>query len=254
MAKRSSDRVEIPSGEDPEANVGDYVDAQGAETLGESISEQLDGSGGDSGSGGSETNSSGQDNGFEQQQRQYYDPAEYILDEAGNPTYSPTGRIRKYRRRGDGGSAGPQSGTRPAGKKVPVKYTQEDIDTNAAIIYGAHMVVAKVGNVPEMELNTSEAELLSNAVTPLLVDNGIQPPKWMKDFINITSAFSYVYGPRFQMIGERMKEEKAAKQREQQRRQHQQIVPVGTGGPNFQSRANPDAGPIDIILEGGQVH
>lgn len=254
MAKGRSDRVEIPNGEDPETNVGDYVDPQRAETIGESLDAQLGGDAGDSGSGGNNADLTGQDNGGGEQQGQYYDPAEYILDEQGRPTFSPTGRVRKYRRRGGNGSAGEQSASRPAAKKVPLKYTQEDIDTNAALIYGSHMVVAKIGNIPEMELNSDEAELLSRAVTPLLVDNGIQPPKWMKDFTNIAGAFSYVYGPRFKVIGDRMKEEKIAKQRQQQQRQTQQIVPVGTGGPNFQSRANPDAGPIDIILDGGQVH
>src|ERR1700722_7225588 len=125
MAKRSSDRVEIPSGEDQDANIGDNDTPEVAEALGESLNTEFGGDSGGNGDGEADLPGQGD------QQRQYYDPAEYILDEAGNPTFPPPGRIRKYRRRGGDGSAAPQSGARPTGKKVPVKYTQEDIDTNA---------------------------------------------------------------------------------------------------------------------------
>jgi hypothetical protein len=58
-----------------------------------------------------------------------------------------------------------------------------------------------------MELNSNEAEVLSKAVTPLLVDNGVQPPKWLKDYMKLAGAFSYVYGPRWDAIRDRMKAE-----------------------------------------------
>jgi hypothetical protein len=239
MSKGRTERVEVPSSDDAQAN-SDIDTALEAGNEAGSVEQggedsRDDGSLGDAGQA------------FVTGQNTIYDD-DYIRDEAGNLTYSPTGRLRKRRKRRNSGDAAPQRGTRPTGEKVSVKELQEAIETNAAIIYGGHIVVAKVGNVPEMELNASEAEILSTAITPILVDNGIQPPKWVKDFTNIVGAFSYVYGPRFKMIGDRMKEEKAAKAAKQAQSQHRQIVPVGGHEPPIFSPSPFNPGPLDKIV------
>lgn len=256
MPRARSDRVEVPSGEplDTDGNAigaepnggADSGDRDSNGSNGDIDSGSFDGTGTDNGTdSGTGDNITGRgDNGTDPRDD---NDDRIIRDEFGRPTYSPTGRLRKRRNRTASGDQG--STETKAGKKVSVKDIQEHIETNAGLIFGGHLLVAKVGGVPELELNSGEAEMLSEAITPLLIDNGLQAPRWVRDINKIIIACSYVYGPRFTEIGERLKQEKQAKADARARAGQMVVVPVGGTAvePIFHSNANPQKGPLDII-------
>jgi len=255
MPKARTERVEVPSGEPFDATGNGITAATG--TGGNDGDGNSNGSDGDdpSGSGAGDSGADsgantgtglGAGNGPSGTAGEYNDGDDRIIrDENGNPTYSPTGRLRK--RRAARGTAS-EATEGKAGKKVSLKDLEEAIETNATLIYGGHFGIARVLAVPEMELNTDEAQMLSEAFTPLLVDNGVQPPKWAKDLSKIIIACSYVYMPRFKVIGDRLKAEKQAKANEKARREQTTVLPVtGVAGDMvFAPSPNMRGGTLDI--------
>lgn len=241
MPRGKSDRVAIPTGEDPQANGVDLETVE-REGLDNSSSDGDDNRSGDgtaaSGAAPDGNSSSGDSLGNP-------DPDDRIIrDEHGQPTYSPTGRLRKRRTRASSAD-GERKTTK--GEKVSVKDLQDSIDGNAGVIFGAHLVIAKVGAVPEMELNPDEAMMLSTAITPILVENGIKTPKWVRDVNNIIIACGYVYGPRFKMIDDRLKAEAATKKARAAAAGHQQVAPFTGVEPVFHpSPLVNGKGPIDM--------
>lgn len=242
MAREKSYRIAVPASEDTQAG-GDNSENIAFETGNETDNIGNEASGI---SGESDTSRSTGDSGNEYtaSDTALGDDDEYIRDEAGNLTYSPTGRVRKRRKRRSG-APGSTAGGSKAREKVSLNELKENVETNAALLYSSHFVIAKV-TAPEMELNANEATMLSEAITPILMRSGVQAPAWVKDVNNIVLAFSYVYAPRFKMIGDRMKAEKAAKAEAHRRGQQVAVAPMaGNPVPDvFHTTIDPNAGPL----------
>lgn len=123
----------------------------------------------------------------------------FIRDDGGNILYDVRGRPRKRRRkRGSGGSA------KASAKKVPV-------DAMARLLAMGHSVLANMTKTPELELTESEASMLARPLTEVFVLYDVQPPPQLLLAMEMLSATSYVYGPRFYMIRERRRQEREAK-------------------------------------------
>lgn len=123
---------------------------------------------------------------------------DYIRGDDGAILYDVRGRARK-RRRGRG-----KSGTKTAGKKVPV-------DALAQLLVLAHGTLAALTKTPELEINDNEAKMLANPLSEVLVLYDIVPPPELLVAMQIMYASSYVYGPRIVMIRARLKEEAEAR-------------------------------------------
>jgi len=130
------------------------------------------------------------------------DADDYIRDADGNLTYSPTGRVRKRRAK-----SGPRKARTVTAKKVPV-------DGLARLLALAHLTLANVTHVPEIEINDNEAKMLAVPMAELfeLYDIPIDPR--VLRTMELVGAMSYVYGPRVYMFKMRKASEKADKQKQ----------------------------------------
>lgn len=158
------------------------------------------GSGYDSGGSGTDANRSTifGDNG-----RTGDDP--YIRDDAGNVLLDVRGRPRKRRaKRGTGGSRQQKA----QAKKVPV-------DSLARLLAMAHGALSALTKTPELEITDNEARMLATPLSEIFVLYDVQPPPQLMLAMEMTTAASYVYGPKLYMWRERMKEE-AEKRKAQQ--------------------------------------
>lgn len=77
------------------------------------------------------------------------------------------------------------------------------------VIAGLHDVVAFVGKMPEMSLEKSEADLLSNAAVPVLAQFNVTPDPRIVSAFALCAAIATVEGPRIYLIRERMARERA---------------------------------------------
>lgn len=247
MPKARNERVEIPDGKSIVFDNGTVAEDTGSsDTTSDGNSDGSNGNdtGGDIGATGNGDGTIHGDSGTGSDPfrpvREYDDGDDRIIrDENGNPTFSPTGRIRKRRTRGATGSgATPKQKT---GKKVPV-------DALSRLLLMSHLMLANVSRTPELEINEDESMLIANPLSELLVLYEVEIDPRILQLMELGGACSYVYGPRIYMIRERLKAEAAAKRAAREAANARQVIPVGSGGPNFQSNANPEQGPLDIIL------
>lgn len=250
MPRGKTERVTIPSGE-PDGEVGKPNEQLAG-------SDESIGNGNGEGNSGSDTSATAETTGTDSElngagsgyrigddPRDDGDPR-IIRDEQGRPTFSPSGRLRK-RRDGSGGVSGgttsSQSGARPARKKVPV-------DALSRLLLMSHVILANVTKTPELEINEDESMMIANPLSELLVLYEVQVDPRILQAMELAGACSYVYGPRIYMIRERLKEEAQARKNARDAANARQVVPIGGGGPNFRSNANPEAGPLDVIMNG----
>lgn len=124
-----------------------------------------------------------------------------IRDEHGNPTFSPSGRLRKRRRSGGSGSRQASKGA-----KVPV-------DALAQLLMMGHGLLSNVTRTPEIEITNNEGNMLAKPLSELLELYNVAPSREIMLWMALVSAGSYVYAPRVVMIRNRL-----AYEREERRR------------------------------------
>lgn len=175
-------------------------------------SDDANGSGGDSGS-GSRGSLNGTDPGsiLGSGSDSARDDDRIIRDADGNPTYSPTGRIRKRRSSSGSGKAAKK------GEKVP-------IDDLAFLLRMAHVGVANLTRTPEAEINEKEANMLADPMADILAHYGVKPPPEVMMWSKMFAALSYVYPPRVYMIRQRLISERE----ERHQRQSPEQTPAET--------------------------
>lgn len=225
MPRARTDRIEIPTGEDagsdspilePPSEETEFTGAAdaGAEGLG-------------TGSGDSGT-----------QSRHPLDDGDprIIRDEFGNPTFSPTGRLRKRRTGAShSGAAETFAPKAKATKKVPV-------DALSKLLVMAHAMGANLTRTPELEINSGEAKMLADPLSELLVLYEVEPDPRIMAMMEFGLAASYVYGPRFTMIRMRLKAEATARQAAREQANQRAIQP-DNGEAFFAPVINMNTGP-----------
>lgn len=230
MPRAKSDRVEVPNGQDPEANGGLDTTLEAGD---EAISVEGERGGGIDAGTGTDTGNLGA--GVARDGSIGDEDDRIIRDEAGRPTYSPTGRLRKRRTRSAGGT---REAVKPAkAKKVPV-------DALARVLMMGHLMMANLSGTPELEINENEGVMIATPLSELLVLYEVEIDPRILQLMELGGACSYVYGPRIYMIRQRLRAEKQAKAEAREREQHRSLVPVVETAPIFKPEVDPFAGPL----------
>ena len=147
-----------------------------------------------------------------------------IRDEYGNPTFSPSGRLRKRR------AGGPRSDTGATKAKVSVKKVP--VDALTRLLMMGHAIGANLTRTPELEINSGEARMLADPLSELLVLYEVEPDPRIMAMMELGLAASYVYGPRFTMIRMRLRAEAMARRAAQQAASERTIIPNAGAGPD----------------------
>jgi hypothetical protein len=88
-----------------------------------------------------------------------------------------------------------------------------------------HAIGANLTRTPELEINNSEARMLADPLSELLVLYEVEPDPRVMAMMELGLAASYVYGPRFTMIRMRLRAEAAERRRQQQEREERIVQP-----------------------------
>jgi hypothetical protein len=241
MPRRRREAIAVPTGgversngaspEATEEEAGTELDASG-DGGGTSIGDGTDndGDGGRAGDGDSGAGS--------RHPRDDGDPR-IIRDKFGNPTFSATGRLRKRRANSGSGGGGSNTSAPKAVKKVPV-------DAMARLLVMGHGIAANFTRTPELEINTSEARMLADPLSELLVLYEIEPDPRIMAMMELGLAASYVYGPRFTMIRIRLRAEARAKAAAKKATEERVLNTTSEGGETYFAPVphNPNGGPL----------
>jgi hypothetical protein len=234
MPRGKSERVEVPAGGDQEENGASYdaTSQEGVEhpsingaDLGAGA-EALGAGDGDSGGGTITGSRHPLDDG---------DPR-IIRDENGNPTFSPSGRLRKRR-----GNTGPREPRQDAGSKAKA-VKKVPVDALARLLMMGHAIGANLTRTPELDINSGEAKMLADPLSELLVLYEIEPDPRIMAMMELGMAASYVYGPRVAAIRARLQAETKAKADARKAAGERTIQPDVGSDLIFMPSVNPDLG------------
>jgi len=138
-------------------------------------------------------------------------------DDAAN-TFDP-GTVRRNKGGRPKGSRNTPKRGRPKGsggseeKEIPLHTVTPAINVDGwtKILLSVHEIAAALVKTPELKLSDEEARNLAATSANVAQHYGIAPSEKTQAWIALMMALCVIYYPRFYLIGERRKEEKAAK-------------------------------------------